>query len=256
MQTPIIKRGISTVDTINGCYPYKSYGTQFLCQSLDLCRPHAETLFNIEILVNMHLYFQKSVEPFSTGYTCYDLRYFIARDQIFGGSMRDMKSKLFSVFQYLILGQKGKEVDAWRAATPFGTLGDVVMEFKHYKNDWVWPISCSDFEAIINSLLYVTGKENFEWDCNSCWKSKARAVIGKYFTFPYDDDENRHFAYCINYSIANRESSSWEVKIKSEPNETFVDFVIRLSRYNWLTKEGGNHLEQIGIKNSSFYKII
>lgn len=242
-----IKRGCSDIKTIHTQYDYKTYGTQFICHPLDLCRPHAANLFNIEILVNMHMYFQISVEPFAKGTICYDIQHFLNSRQKFGGSAKEMEKDLLAIYAYLILGPDSltAEIKAWRNATPFGKFKPVIMEFKHYKNNWCWPNppgkSISD---IIDQLLTVGAKESFVWCPNSSWKKKARAVVGKYFGFYPGDEENRYFTYYINYSMANREPSSWNVKINSDPDETFIDFVLRLHSIDFLSQEGKLHLQK------------
>lgn len=249
-----LKKGYSTRETLTNGKEYKTYGKQLHLCLLDLLRPNAENIFNIEILVNLHMHFVRSTIPYRRVSNVYGLKYLINSEQTFGKSAVEMKESILKILRKLIFDDSlsEDEVCKWRHHTPAAVNSCLNLEFKHYKN-WVsWPQR--GIGTPIDKLLAVDKKEKFEWNPNSHWKEKARAVVGKYFNFYGGDDDKRYFRYCINYSTANREASSWEVIIESNPDESFIDFVIRLSKHNFLTVEGKKHLRSLDAHK--YYELI
>ncbi len=239
----ILKKGCSTVESLNSWKEYKSLGTQFYCKLIDLCRPNADKLFNLEILIGIYMYFQKTAQPYYRDGTIYGLKYLINAEQIFGKSEDEMKNRILEIIRTIVFDSSvSEEILKFREKIKCHHKGELAIDYKHYKNRK--STSINNLSDIIHRLMTVSPKEKFKWHPNTSWKGKAVDIIGKYFSFYADCEEKKFFNYRINYSTSDRSACSWEVVIQSLPNETFTDFIIRLSQHDFSSKDVIPHLSK------------
>ncbi len=245
-----MKNIITTIDILRGYKEYKRHGKTISIPLIELFRPQCENLLNIEVLIGIYLYLKRSTKQYAKCGNVYGLRWLTGEGMygiLLGGTRNDMQDKLINVIREMILLESTHtEIDEWRRAEEIDINCTHEMTFKHYRNKKSWPLWSGDFDKSLADLLAVSKGERFEWNVNSSWKSRARCIIGKYFRI-YPDGDSNAFTYCINYSTTFKEASSWELKILSNPHESFVDFVIRLSKHNFREASILNHIEKDGV---------
>ena len=236
----------------------RPYVPAFKVKILDLLRPDwYYAIPSLERQVAILQFLCKTAMPYAKGTLYHNLKillpnkYITLNNCMLGESAYEMSAIIQKKITELILRlDVGDDVWKWRVGTGLIDPNNYLdINIKTYRHRAAMPItSFNRFEDNVDNVL--DKKITFlNWCPNSCHED---AVVIKCKGFAVGAGDI--FYFIISYTSPDHLSGGWEVNIRSNPGETFVDFVLRLEANKKSIYEDGLCLEADG-QYSPYYNL-
>ncbi len=236
----------------------RPYTPSFKVKLLDLIRPdYHYAIPTLERRIAVLLWFCQTSRPFKKGSLYHGLscimpdKYSNSYPTLFNGGAFSISRQVQTKITELLLNLNvDQDVWMWREKTGLLDINEIIdIPVRTYRYRAAMPIKT--FESFENILDKVMEKrDSFCWGPNSS-HDDARVIQSINIGL---GSGKHNFYYIIKYTTPDHPNGGWEVNIRSNETETFVDFVLRLFDNLTAIFQTGECLEPDG-KYSPYYSL-